>query len=249
MRVAADLAGRHLTRLRQGNEAANRFRRRLDQTLATGAIGFARQPIIEMATGRIAGMEYLARFPLFSGIPVNMVFEQAHLLAPDRDLEGEVLRRLSKGIARQTDGYRSFVNVSPESIATGRCAEILGPVVDRVVLEVLEERLEGLEGDIRAALAKTEVPFSLAVDDFGVGYSNLARVLAVGPDFVKVDRSLIADIDEDPVRRALMSAVVRFSRETGVQVIAEGVEAAALARVGVRLAQGYHFARPAPCDW
>ena len=60
-------------------------------------------------------------------------------------------------------------------------------------------------------------------------------------------------IDEDPARRALMSVVVRLSRQTGVQVIAEGVErsgeAAALSRVGVRLAQGYHFARPTLCDW
>ncbi|MBM9594490.1 sensor domain-containing phosphodiesterase [Roseitranquillus sediminis] len=252
IRLTADLAGRHLTRLRQGNEAASRFRQRLDQTIATGAIRFARQPVVEIATGRVAGMEYLARFSLFKGIPVNMVFEQAHLLAADRDLEGEVLRRLSKTVARQTEECKAFVNVSPEAIANGKCAEIFGALLDGMVLEVLEERLEGLEDDIRVALAASELPFSLAVDDFGVGYSNLARVVSVAPEFVKVDRSLVTSIDEDPARRALMSAVVRFARETGVQVIAEGVErsgeAAALSRAGVRLAQGYFFARPTLCD-
>ena len=120
-------------------------------------------------------------------------------------------------------------------------------------MEVLEEKLEGVEGDIQAALAESGVAYSLAIDDFGIGRSNLARVLAVEPDYVKVDRSLVSDIDRDPARRALMSALVRFSRGTGVQLIAEGVEregeAAALSRVGVRLAQGFHFAHPKLCDW
>ena len=164
-----------------------------------------------------------------------------------------MLRRLAPGLARDAGECRQFINVSPSFLARARAVEIFGSHCAGLVLEVLEDELGGMEDDIRTAMVGNEAGYSLAVDDFGVGYSNLARVLSVQPEFLKIDRSLISEIDRDPARRALMSAVVRFARETGVRIIAEGVErseeAAMLSRIGVRLAQGFHFARPVLCGW
>ena len=90
----------------------------------------------------------------------------------------------------------------------------------------------------------------IAVDDAGSGYSSLAHILKLAPDFIKLDRELVSGIDLDPVRRALAASLVTFAADTGAEIVAEGVETEdeleVLRRLGVRYAQGYHLGRPAP---
>ena len=88
----------------------------------------------------------------------------------------------------------------------------------------------------------------LAVDDMGAGYAGLRQVTAVHPDYLKLDRSLIASIDEDPDRAALVRAMVDYAERVGARLVAEGVETQAELRtcisLGVHLVQGYLLARP-----
>ena len=90
----------------------------------------------------------------------------------------------------------------------------------------------------------------IAVDDAGVGYSSLQRILQLQPDLIKLDITLTRNISLDPARRALASALVAFARETGSGIIAEGVETQSelntLRSIGIQKAQGYFLGRPMP---
>lgn len=97
-----------------------------------------------------------------------------------------------------------------------------------------------------------EKGFQFAIDDMGVGYSGLANLTLVKPDFVKVDRMLVDYIDEDPYRQHLMKALIEYWLEKEVHVIAEGIERAEeaqfFAELGVEFGQGYYFHKPEPCS-
>ena len=90
----------------------------------------------------------------------------------------------------------------------------------------------------------------VAVDDAGAGYASFRHILRLRPDIIKLDMALTRDIDRDPARRALASALITFAADTDSTIVAEGVETsgerAALRRLGVDAAQGYCLGRPTP---
>jgi EAL domain-containing protein (putative c-di-GMP-specific phosphodiesterase class I) len=90
----------------------------------------------------------------------------------------------------------------------------------------------------------------IAVDDAGAGFASWQHILKLAPDMIKLDLALTRDIDDDPVRRALATALVNFAGETGAAIVAEGIETAqeqeTLSRLGITIGQGYHLARPRP---
>jgi EAL domain-containing protein (putative c-di-GMP-specific phosphodiesterase class I) len=95
----------------------------------------------------------------------------------------------------------------------------------------------------------------VAVDDAGAGYASLQHILALSPDLIKADRSLISGVDVDPIRASMVAAVLMFAVQSGAALVVEGVETAAelqvLRELGVDHAQGYLVARPStdPADW
>ena len=119
----------------------------------------------------------------------------------------------------------------------------------RLVLELTEhvpvDDYAVLRGAIDS-LGNVEV----AVDDAGAGYASLRHILELRPAFVKLDISLVQNIDGDQLRQALVAGLVYFAERSGCHLIAEGVEseeeASALVRLGVELAQGFLFGRPQP---
>jgi EAL domain-containing protein (putative c-di-GMP-specific phosphodiesterase class I) len=104
----------------------------------------------------------------------------------------------------------------------------------------------GLQGAL-VRLRKSGV--RLAVDDAGSGYSSLTHILKLAPELIKLDRELVCGIDIDPVRRALVTALVLFAADTGAEILAEGIETSdeldVVRRLGVRYSQGYYLGRPA----
>ena len=88
----------------------------------------------------------------------------------------------------------------------------------------------------------------MSIDDTGTGFASLSVVLEVAPEIIKLDRELTANINVDPVRRALASALVTFGAEMGANVIAEGIETAAelavLTELGIGYGQGFYLGRP-----
>jgi EAL domain-containing protein (putative c-di-GMP-specific phosphodiesterase class I) len=90
--------------------------------------------------------------------------------------------------------------------------------------------------------------FRLAIDDLGAGYAGLSSIAMLEPDFVKLDMSLTRDLASSPLRQRLVASMVDACRDTGMKLVAEGVETvhelAKLTELGCDLLQGYHFARP-----
>jgi len=88
----------------------------------------------------------------------------------------------------------------------------------------------------------------VAIDDAGAGFASLRHIVRLCPDLVKVDLTLIRNIDGDGVRRAVVTALAAFASQIGAKIVAEGVETAeelaALRAIGVRFAQGYHLGVP-----
>jgi EAL domain-containing protein (putative c-di-GMP-specific phosphodiesterase class I) len=90
--------------------------------------------------------------------------------------------------------------------------------------------------------------YQIAVDDLGAGYAGLTSLAQLQPELIKIDMSLVRDIDREPTRRMLVGMMLGVAREMGMTVVAEGVETVAerdtLIELGCDLLQGYLFARP-----
>ncbi len=144
------------------------------------------------------------------------------------------------------------MNVSPETILSGDLPDALsGMPAARIVLEITEHaHIDDYDRLLRVLYPLRNRGVQIAVDDAGVGYSSLQRILQLQPDLIKLDITLTRNISLDPARRALASALVAFARETGSRIIAEGVETQAelntLRSIGIQKAQGYFLGRPMP---
>ena len=140
------------------------------------------------------------------------------------------------------------LNFSPRAVLDGVLGR-LGSSGRPLVVEVTEHTRTSDYALLRAALARTP-NVQLAVDDAGAGYASLRHVLELQPQFVKLDIGRIRDVDHDPARAAMVAGMRHFAQATGTRLVAEGVErreqAEALQALGVALAQGYLFGRPAP---
>ena len=108
------------------------------------------------------------------------------------------------------------MNVSPETVATPGFREALGDDAHRVIAEITEHRRLD-DTTFRRKLAPLRAAGGrVAIDDFGSGHASLSQVLAVSPDWIKLDMSLTQQLDESPVARALAAAVVSFAAEVHV---------------------------------
>jgi EAL domain-containing protein (putative c-di-GMP-specific phosphodiesterase class I) len=119
-----------------------------------------------------------------------------------------------------------------------------------LTFEIVESEMVSDTEHLRAIITEyRRQGFSVALDDFGAGYSNLARLADLRPDIVKVDRALIQDSDHDPIRVAIVRNLVSLANDINIKLVFEGVERAAevvaLRDCGARFLQGYYFARPA----
>lgn len=252
MRAFAEMTGyaieSDLELRRDQDEKAERIRRvgREDQLF----IVF--QPIFDLETGRIVAVEALARF---SGAPQrgpDIWFAEAAEVGMGEELELLSIRTaLAQLPALPAHMYMTF-NVSPSTLLSGKVRSALrGMPLERLGLEVTEHASIPDYGAMRRVLKPLRKRrLRLAVDDAGAGYSSFQHILNLKPDLIKLDVGLIRGIDRDPDRRALASALIAFSRQTGSCIVAEGVETlqelSALRQLGVEKAQGYLLGRPVP---
>jgi predicted signal transduction protein with EAL and GGDEF domain len=220
------------------------------------------QPIISIETGKVTAREALVRWHhkqrgWISPGGFVPVAEESGLI---EKLGTFVLDRACREAARWTDEARVAVNVSAAQLGKGT----LGPAVlsalarsglspDRLEIEVTETALLGNEADCIADLRwLRDMGVRVALDDFGTGYSSLRALQHFPVDVVKIDRSFIAPIEDDPQEAAIVAAVISLSHALGLRTVAEGIESVAqvdrLRALGCDLAQGYYFARPGPPD-
>jgi EAL domain-containing protein (putative c-di-GMP-specific phosphodiesterase class I) len=215
---------------------------------------FAFQPIVDANAREVFSHEALIRG--LSNEPAYRILEQ---IPADRLLEFDQKARIEAiGLAVRL-GIVSSLNLnfmpqslhSPVSILTTlEAADQFHLPIDRLILEVTE----GAVIDDQAQFAEVineyrGLGLKVAIDDFGAGYSGLNLLTDFQPDQIKLDMKLVRGIEHHGPRQAIVHAIDQVCRDLGIDVIAEGVETveeyAWLANEGVRLFQGYLFAKPA----
>ena len=206
------------------------------------------QPVLELATGRVAGYEALARMPDGPFRPPDEWFGQAHRVGLGPALEAAALRAALRAHGRPERTFLA-VNVSPGALVSHEVRAVLPEDLTGIVVEVTEHELfsadQALDRELDALRARGA---RIALDDAGNGYAGLQQIIRVAPDILKLDRSLVDGVHDDPHRFALLEALISFASTTRAAVCAEGVETledlAALAAMDVTYAQGWALAHP-----
>ena len=212
------------------------------------------QPFVEVESDRVFGYEALVRgvnqesaFEILSKVNDHnrYRFDQAcrvkaiHL-ASELGLEGILsINFLPNAIYRAETCIRATLEAAAE----------VGFDQNRLMFEVTEgERVTNHAHLLSIFTEYKKQGFKTAIDDFGAGYSGLNLLAQFQPDFIKIDMDLTRNIDQDPVRQAIVSGIIETCRMLGLRIIAEGIESPAEYRFlrsrGIRLFQGYLFARP-----
>ena len=253
LRLYAGLVGQYLGEVGAEIDAQAALRARVAGLIAERGIQIVFQPIVDLATRRTVGFEALSRFPPPDRNPMRW-FDDADLAGLSAELEFASVRAALNQLDRlPPDAYLSL-NFSP-SVLNELARVDLDALAERVplgriVLEVTEQapiddyaRLGEALADIRRRGVR------LAIDDAGAGFASMRHIVSLRPDIIKLDISLIRDIDTDPSRRALAGSIAHFGTETGASIVAEGIETeselAALVALAIPYGQGYLLGRPA----
>jgi diguanylate cyclase (GGDEF)-like protein/PAS domain S-box-containing protein len=207
------------------------------------------QAVHDVSTGKVVGVEALARFPCEPFRP-DLFFAQAALLGLDIELETAVIERILWLLPQLPEDVFVAVNISPSAVLLTPWTELLADVdPSRLVLEITEhdavENYDALDDVLEACRARG---MRVAVDDVGAGFSSFSHVLELAPEFIKIDQSITRNIDADDARRRLAQSIAEFAAQIGATVIVEGVESQgeldAICAAGIPWAQGYYLSRP-----
>ncbi|HEY6012935.1 MAG TPA: EAL domain-containing protein, partial [Candidatus Limnocylindrales bacterium] len=207
------------------------------------------QPIVDLETDAIVGFEALTRFD--DAVPPNVRFDEAEAIGLGFELEAATLEAALRAATALPRGLWLNVNTSPGFIEAGEpLRKVLRTTRRHLVLEITEHSAIADYAAFHVTVADLRPRVELAVDDAGAGFASLRHILELRPDFVKVDRSIVAGLDADPARQALMVGLRHFVRATHCRLIAEGIETeaerATLRSLEISLGQGYLLGRPLP---
>ncbi len=225
----------------------------LQRLLEPGAIEPVYQPIVRLSDLEPIGYEGLARFPYAEGLnsmPPDVTLAAAAEIGLREDLEVACWSAMAAAGA-PPGGRLLFVNISPQALKHPGLFLLAGRLPSRLVIEITEQCDIADYAELRAQLAPWIARGAqVAIDDTGAGYASLEHVVELRPDFLKLTRGLVAEIDKDANRQALLRALGAFAREVGAVIVAEGVERkeelAVLRDSQIDFAQGWLFGRPGP---
>lgn len=216
------------------------------------------QPIYDAVAGRVWGYEALVR-----GLSGEGAFDVLSKIGPeqkyrfDQDCRIKAIELASRLFPAGED-LKLSINFMPNAVyepvaclrATLRAAERYGFPTTSIMFEFTED--EEVTDTAHLTNIITEYRkhgFTTAIDDFGAGHAGLGLLVEFQPDLLKIDMKLIRGVDSSPARQAVVTGVVGIADELGITVLAEGVETESeflfLKAAGVRLFQGYWFAKPA----
>lgn len=218
------------------------------------------QPIVRMENRDLLGYEALARGPRNSSFeyPANL-FCFSDQVGVSTELDGVCRDRALADAHGLEPGLKLFLNCLPSAIegSSLRSEKIWNRMrksrlsYDSIVFEITERTaIKDFRAFGRGVDLLRKEGYQVAIDDVGTGYSTLQAISEVQPEFLKIDMSLIRNIDQSLIKRGLVSSLVEMGEKIRACVIAEGIERReemqALLECGVQYGQGYYFARPAP---
>lgn len=235
-----------------GDRAADRAGLEVRFEAVLPELWIAFQPIVRAETGEIFAYEALARSDDDVLQDPGAVFAAAQRLGRVRELGRSLRRKVAAAIAEAPAGVLLFVNLHVDELGDpelGASTDALRPHAARLILEVTErDSLDSVKGLAGRLVELREAGFRIAVDDLGAGYAGLSSFASLKPEVVKIDLSLVRDLDRDPMKRKIVRSISSLCRELEVEIVAEGVETVeesrALTALGCSLQQGFLFARP-----
>ena len=218
------------------------------------------QPIVDLHTGQIVEFEVLARWqhPRHGCLMPSRFIDLVTAAGEATPMLLSLLRQITRDASKWPTEIDFSVNVFPAQMCEPTLINTIAEVVEagglsasRLCLEVTEE---ALVKDITSARATVEEAhrrsMKVALDDFGIGYSSLYQLRELPFDRLKIDRSFLQSIATDQRSQAYVEAMVTFSRSLRLEVVAEGIETKAVARMlaGMRctFGQGFYYAKPLP---
>jgi EAL domain-containing protein (putative c-di-GMP-specific phosphodiesterase class I)/ActR/RegA family two-component response regulator len=208
------------------------------------------QPIFDLETRDVVGVEALSRFSLVPHRPPNQWFQAAADLGLATRLEMKAVRLAIARRSQLPPGVFMAVNLSPEALLSGELFFVVpSAFADQLVVEVTEHtpvldyRALGLAFAPMRASGTT-----LSVDDAGAGFASLRHILELAPRYIKIDLSITQKIENDRAALAMAVALTSFAGAIDAIIIAEGIESEsqlqALKSLGIGLGQGFHLAEP-----
>ncbi len=254
MRMMADIIGEQISDYAHAVRAGREKRALIDNVIDQDGLSVVYQPLWNIATRELVGFESLARFAGKPERSPDQWFAEAEMIGYRTRLEVAAIRRAALPFPLPVENLYLAVNVSPRTILHRSFSRLLSELpLDRMVLEITEHAVIDNYARLLAALKPfRDRGLKIAIDDTGAGFASLRHVLLLQPDIIKLDGSLIRDIDRDFSRQAAVSALVNFADETGSHLVAEAIETAeelqTVSQLGVTLAQGYYLGRPAPFE-
>ncbi len=225
------------------------------------------QPLVEMRTGEVRGMEALVRWQKEDGeiiSPANFlpIAEETGLIL---QIDEQILRTACAYVKKLNDsrnGKNLYVNVNMSARQLGR-RDIVETVISAYTKADLEPENLGLEvtegiiidnfdNAVNILSRMRDLGVRILLDDFGTGYSSLSYLKKLPLDVLKMDKTFVSDLPEDKNSRAIAHAITSMAHDLGIKVVAEGVETEGqleyLKSIGCDIIQGYIYSKPLPSD-
>lgn len=237
----------------------------VDELRSLGGVEPQFQPILELEPRgrrhrRVRGLECLTRGPRGSRFEsAGALFDESRSRGESLEVDRYCLAKALRAVGPVPEGVDLFLNVHAATLEVDpdlvtfleRRAAWAGLTPARLVVEVVEAQPMVNASAFQVALHRLRASgVRIALDDIGQGHSTNRMILAVRPDYIKLDRFLVRGVYFDVHRRALVASYAYMARELGIRTVAEGVESrtqlATLEELGVDLCQGFLFARPLP---
>ena len=213
------------------------------------------QPIVNCQTGKIDKYETLVRIQREDGtlIPPNDFLPIAQKTKLYSKITQEVIYQACHTFSNRTEYFS--INLSSSDILDSHIITTIERILKqtgtakRIVFEILEsEGIENFEEVASFISRMKELGATIAIDDFGSGYSNYENILKLNVDFLKIDGSLIRNIDQNPRHRIVVESIVDFARRIGIETIAEFVSSGEILSIvndlGITYSQGFHTGKP-----
>ena len=219
------------------------------------------QPIMDLATGQPIGCEVLARLDdagqlVYPDHFIPALIADNRTWAFDAAVSTRALQELGAALPPRGP-FKVALNFFPQNLQRDAIEPHLRASLQALGRSDLQVELEVTEynfsPEIVPELQRLKADgYYVSIDDFGTGYSNLGMVKRVAPDFLKIDKSFVFEMEDASLRSSLIPEIIAIAKAVNSQVVAEGIEnaaqAAQLRAMGVPFGQGYYFAKPMPLE-
>jgi EAL domain-containing protein (putative c-di-GMP-specific phosphodiesterase class I) len=233
----------------------------IEETISSELVSTCYQPLISIKRKQIIGFEALSRGVKKSDgslISPGFLIEEAEryglILELDRLFRKKALENFRSYHAQNRQAVLS-INLDSSAICTGLGSKHLLKSVEKyridpscIIIEILESEVEDINILVDFVSHYRSQGFMIAMDDFGAGFSNWDRIIKLKPDIIKLDISIIRDIDSDFLKQEVARSLIKLSHNTGSLVVAEGIEtegeALKMLELNADILQGFFLAKP-----